>query len=160
VLQHTVHDAYDSELELELEEAEMQVTVMRIDLTSFVAAAAAAAAENAAENAVQLVTFSESLRENAVELGVAMFAAVPSDDDVYSKFGAMQIVVDVAVAVAAGAVVAAADAAVAGVVEAVALTGCASVVVLAASEIAESFRYYLNFQENLLKIKIFLRGHF
>jgi len=106
VLQHTVHDAYDSELELELglEEAEMQVTMMRIDLTSFVVAAAA-------ENAVLLVTFSESLRENAVELGFAMFAAVPSDDDVYSKFGAMQIVVDVVVDVAvAGAVVVAAAA--------------------------------------------------
>jgi len=112
VLQHTVHDAYDSELELGLEEAEMQVTMMRIDLTSFVVAAAAA------ENAVLLVTFSESLRENAVELGFATFAAVPSDDDVYSKFGAMQIVVDVA---AVGAVAVAVAVAVVVVVVAAAV---------------------------------------
>jgi hypothetical protein len=152
VLQHTVHDAYDSELELE---EEMQVTMTRIDLTSFAAVAAAAA-----------------VRENAAELGSAKFAVVPSDDDAYSKSGAMQIVVDVVVAaaddddavVAGGGVAAAAavvDVVAAAVVEAVAPTaGYDSAVVLAASGIAESCRYYSNFQKTLAKITIFLRGRF
>jgi hypothetical protein len=142
-----VHDAYDSELELE---EEMQVTTTGIDLTSFAVVAAVVAAA--------------AVRENAAELGFAKFAVVPSDDDAYSKSGVMQIVVDVVVvaaddddAVAAAGGVAAVD--VDAVVEAVAPTaGYASVVVLGASGIAESCRYCSNFQKTLAKITIFLRG--
>jgi hypothetical protein len=154
-LQHTAYDAYDSELELE---EEMQVTTTGIDLTSFAAVVVVAAVVAA-------------VRENAAELGFAKFAVVPSDDDAYSKSGAMQIVVDVvvladdddAVVVAGGGgVVAAAAVAVDvdAVVEAVAPTaGYDSVVVLAASGTAESCRYCSNFQKTLAKITIFLRGH-
>ena len=134
------------------------MTTTGIDLTSFAAVVVVAAVVAA-------------VRENAAELGFAKFAVVPSDDDAYSKSGAMQIVVDVvvladdddAVVVAGGGVVAAAAVAVAvdvdAVVEAVAPTaGYDSAVVLAASGIAESCRYCSNFQKTLAKITIFLRG--
>ena len=129
------------------------MTTTGIDLTSFAAVVVVAAAVAA-------------VRENAAELGFAKFAVVPSDDDAYSKSGAMQIVVDVAVladddddavVVAGGGVAAAVD--VDAVVEAVAPTaGYDSAVVLAASGIAESCRYCSNFQKTLAKITIFLRG--
>jgi len=131
------------------------VTTTGIDLTSFAAVVVVAAAVVAA------------VRENAAELGFAKFAVVPSDDDAYSKSGAMQIVVDVAVladddddaVVVAGGGVAAAAVDVDAVVEAVAPTaGYDSAVVLAASGIAESCRYCSNFQKTLAKITIFLRG--
>lgn len=145
VLQHIVHDAYDSELELAAK-AEMQATRTGIDLTSF-----------AAENVV--LAFYAHLRGNAVILGVELFGVVPSDDDVYSKFGAMQTVGDDAVAVDVAA--ADDDAAALDVVEVVVPTaGYAYAAVLAASEIAGSSRYYSYFQENLkTQITFFLR-HF
>lgn len=123
---HIVLDAYG--FELELGEAEMQVTMSKTKLTSFAVAVA--------ESVVLPVVFSDCLRESVAKLGVEMVAVVPFDDDAYSKFDATQIEGDADVAgVVGGAVAAAGDAAVDGgddvdVVEAVILVGVVAVVVL------------------------------
>jgi len=130
VLQHIVHDAYDSEL---VGEAEMQATKKGICLISIVV-----------ENDV--LSFCAHLRGNVVAVGVEI---VPFDD-AWLEFDAMRTEGGDAVAVVVAAVaVADNEVAVLAVEAAVPVADYAHAAALAASEIDGSSRYFSNFQENL-----------